>query len=110
RIGFLPKISASRPATGIATAPPSRVAVTTQDVLLAEVSSSSGRSDWIGITSDCIIAAHKLENPSTSTTSSGCLTGESVGLVAAGFCCITILSFWVRLCILHTDQCRLHTG
>ena len=69
--GLRPLMSAILPETGIATPPASRVAVTTQAALLGPVSRSRGRSGWIGMTSDCMSAAHILEKPSTRMMSSG---------------------------------------
>jgi hypothetical protein len=68
RTGFLPTRSASRPETGIATAAPSSVAVTTHDALLALVRSRTGSSLWIGMTSDCMSAAQRLLRQRTATT------------------------------------------
>jgi hypothetical protein len=116
RIGFLPKMSASRPETGIATAPPRRVAVTTQEVLEALVLSRRGSSDWIGMTRDCMSAAQRLEKPSTTTMSSGwfvaversCRTGGE--LAVAGSCVVKMSLFPRWMCKLHTgSMCRLHS-
>lgn len=88
RIGLRPWMSASRPATGMATPPASSVAVTTQEALDGEVSSIRGKSGCIGITSDCMSEAHKLENPSTKTARIGAAAalGSVSGVVSAWAC------------------------
>ena len=68
-------MSARRPVSGIATADPSRVAVTTHDALAGEVCSSPGSAPWIGMTSDCMSAPQRLPNARTATISPACRTG-----------------------------------
>ena len=65
----MPNRSARRPAIGIATAPPSKVAVMTQEALAGEVCSRRGSSVWIGITSVCIKAALIPPKHRTTTVS-----------------------------------------
>ena len=74
-------MSASRPAIGIATAAPSRVAVITQEALAAEVCSSCGSSVWIGMTRVCISAALRPPKHRTTTVISAL---EDSGTGASG--------------------------
>lgn len=64
----LPYMSPSRPADGVATAPASSVAVTTQAVPVAGASRSRGSSGTSGITSVCISETTIPVRASTTTT------------------------------------------
>ena len=77
----LPNMSASRPATGIATAAPSRVAVITQEALAADVCSSCGSSPWMGRTRVCISEALRPPKHRTITVISAL---EDSGTGASG--------------------------
>jgi hypothetical protein len=108
RTGFLPTRSASRPVTGMATAAPSSVAVTTQEAFDADVPSSWGSSDWMGMTSDCISAAHRLPNartamisPARGTGGRSTLAAPWMSFIRASPCVSYILS---SLCMLLTHS------
>ena len=62
---------------GIATAPPSSVAVMTHEALAGVVFSNRGRSVWIGIISVCIRAA-LIPPKQRTTTVSECRRGSLV--------------------------------
>ncbi len=71
----LPNMSPRRPATGVATAAASSVAVMTQDALDAEVSSSTGSSAMSGTTRVCVIAATMPAKARMPTTAPGRAAG-----------------------------------
>ena len=75
----LPKRSASRPATGIATAAASSVIVMTQAAFAWLVPRSSPSSPWIGIRSVCVSDAVRPPKHSTTTGSTGCSRRSRVG-------------------------------
>ena len=83
RTGLRPLMSASRPATGMATPPARRVAVTTHAALSGAVSSSRGSSGWTGITSDCMSEAHMLEKPRTRMTAVGAVARSRVKFISS---------------------------
>ncbi len=75
----LPKMSASRPATGIATPPASSVIVMTHAALARLVSSSWPSSPWIGISSVCVRDATRPPKHRTTTGRAGWSRSRRVG-------------------------------
>ena len=83
RTRCLPTRSATRPATGIATAAASRVMVTTHEAFEAEVASSWGSSLWMGITIVWVSAAPRPPKHRTTTARSGwCAAGTDADMAA----------------------------